>query len=410
MNRIVETSVSEYLREKKENLKELIRKLHAGENPEKVKKEFKELIKDIDAKDISEIEGELIKEGMPRKEIQKLCDVHLAVLKESHGEINPGVSESHPVSILMKEHEILLKLVDDLREVALVLKEAEDTETQNEEMKHVDFIVENIKDSEKHYLREENVLFPYLEKHGITEPTAVMWNEHNETRKLKKHIYKLVDFYDSMVIQDFAKHLLEASASLFEMLSNHFYKENNVLFPAAIKVIDNTEWKDIRYQFDEVGYCCFTPDMSDVIVEKKDEVNRADSTGRISFETGELSGEEIEAIFNTLPVDITFIDKNDIVRYYSQTKDKIFMRTKAVIGRTVQKCHPQKSLHVVNRILDEFKSGNREIAEFRINLNDKYILIRYFPLRNKQDDYLGCLEVSQDISDIQKIRGEKRLL
>lgn len=131
---------------------------------------------------------------------------------------------------------------------------------------------------------------------------------------------------------------------------------------------------------------------------------------KIIFETGSFAKEELETLLNTLPVDITFVDKNDTVRYFSQTKDRIFPRTKAVIGRKVQQCHPQKSLHVVNQILQDFKNNKRDVAEFWINLNNRLIYICYFPVRNKSGDYLGCLEVTQDITDIKKIEGERRLL
>ena len=135
-----------------------------------------------------------------------------------------------------------------------------------------------------------------------------------------------------------------------------------------------------------------------------------DVEGAISFETGTLSKEEIEALFNSLPIDITFVDKEDKVRYFSQSKDRIFVRTKAVIGRKVEQCHPQKSIHVVSQILEDFKKGSRNVAEFWIHLNNRLIYIRYFPVRDGKGEYLGCLEVTQDISDIKKIEGEKRLL
>jgi len=130
----------------------------------------------------------------------------------------------------------------------------------------------------------------------------------------------------------------------------------------------------------------------------------------IDLGTGNLSNEETRAIFNSLPVDITFVDNKDTVRYFNQTKRRIFPRTKAVIGKKVQKCHPQKSLHVVNQILKDFREGDQEKAEFWININEKAIYIRYFAIHSENGNYLGCLEVTQDITDIQKIKGEKRLL
>jgi len=135
-----------------------------------------------------------------------------------------------------------------------------------------------------------------------------------------------------------------------------------------------------------------------------------DKKRMLQFETGSLSKEEVEAVLDSLPVDISFIDKEDRVKYFNKAEGRIFVRTKAVIGRKVQLCHPQKSVHVVNRILEAFKTGKKDVAEFWINLNDRLILIRYFAVRGKNGKYLGTVEVTQDITDIKKIQGEKRLL
>jgi len=139
-------------------------------------------------------------------------------------------------------------------------------------------------------------------------------------------------------------------------------------------------------------------------------VTEISGKSKILFETGELSVKELETLLNTLPVDITFVDKEDRVRYFSQSKDRIFPRTKAVIGRRVQQCHPQKSLHVVEQILSDFKNNKRDVAEFWIDLKGRLVYIRYFAVRDEADSYLGCLEVTQDIADIKEIKGEKRLL
>ena len=130
----------------------------------------------------------------------------------------------------------------------------------------------------------------------------------------------------------------------------------------------------------------------------------------LRFETGTLSKEEVEAILNTLPVDITFVDREDSVKYFNKGEERIFVRTKAVLGRKVQLCHPQKSVHIVNKILESFKKGKKDVAEFWIQMGDKLVHIRYFAVRDKEGEYLGTLEVTQDITDIKKIEGEKRLL
>jgi len=178
-------------------------------------------------------------------------------------------------------------------------------------------------------------------------------------------------------------------------------------------VIEEREWREMRNDFDEIGYCCFTPTSSTVELPTPDStplLPKNEGSERIPFETGELLSEELEAFLDTLPFDITFVDKDDTVRYYNQTKERLFLRTRAIIGRKVQQCHPQKSLHLVNQILDEFKQGTRDVAEFWLTKDGRTIHIRYFAVRDKERRYLGCVEVAQDITDLKKIEGEKRLL
>ena len=304
----------------------------------------------------------------------------------------------------MQEHEIMLQMSKNLKKLAEKIKTYRSFEEAKELLSEIESTVEKFKESENHYLREENVLFPYLEKHGITQPPAIMWVEHDEIREIKKDRFKVVT--ERKDPSSYGNRLLKIATTLNYVLNNHFFKENNVLFPTAMKVIKEQEWKQIRKEFDQLGYFAFEP----VPLEIKYEKEAVQEEGRISFETGNLTKEEIEAIFNTLPFDITFVDKDDVVRFFSLTKERIFVRTKAVIGRTVQQCHPKKSIHLVNQILEEFKAGKRDVAEFWINLQGRSIYILYFPVRNEKGEYLGCLEVTQDLTNIQKIKGEKRLL
>jgi len=395
---------------KKEALKQLIKKLHEGADAAKVKEEFKELIKETTPTDIAKIEEELIKEGMPQEEIHKLCDVHIALFRESLEKEKVLAPPGHPIHILMEEHKILLNMADELRNIVQEIKNKNLNSIKNQ-MEQLRHIGKHLKSSESHYVREENVLFPYLEKHGITQPPAMMWMDHDKIREIEKNLYRIIEAFEQMKFQDFTKQLEELAIALAEMLSNHFYKENHILFPTALKVITETEWDDIRKQFDELGYCCFTPEPAKFAMEQTEtSPAKPEAKGMIQFEIGSLSKEEIEMIFNTLPVDITFVDKKDTVRYFSQSKERIFPRTKAHIGLKVQQCHPQKSVHIVNQILEDFKSGKKDTAEFWINMKNMVVYIRYFAVRNKNGDYLGCLEVTQNIADIKKIEGEKRLL
>jgi hypothetical protein len=235
--------------------------------------------------------------------------------------------------------------------------------------------------------------------------------EHNQIRERKKKLSKIIEQYVSMSFEEFKKQLAETTEALNNLLPSHIFKENNILFPTAMQVITSKEWKEIRSEFDEIGYCCFTPQhLIGALEMKKVEKEKALAEGKVQFETGTLTKEEVEALLDTLPVDITFVDREDAVKYFNKAEKRVFVRTKAIIGRKVQLCHPQKSVHIVNRILDSFKEGRKNVAEFWIPVKDRLIHIRYFAVRDKNGKYLGTMEVTQDITDIKKIEGEKRLL
>lgn len=395
--------------DRKEKLKELIKSLHKGDDPEAVKDRFKKILEGASSVEIAMAEEELINEGMPREEIHQLCEVHLAVFRESLEREEPLAPKGHPIHILMEEHQIILQFASELKDFVEKLRGASDIDPESlEQLKH---ITEHFKESESHYVREENVLFPYLEKHGVKQPPAIMWMEHNQIREVKKSLYKLVDEHESLDFKNFTQQLEEVAFSLAELLMNHFPKENSILFPTSLKIFTEEEWKEIRQQFDELGYCRFTPEGARIQSEEIEApAFESEVKGKIAFETGALTREELERILDTLPVDITFVDDEDKVRYFNQSEERIFPRTKAVIGRSVQLCHPQKSIHIVNKIVEDFRNGRRDVAAFWIDLMGKFVHIRYFPVKDKDGKYLGTLEVTQNITDIKELKGQKRLL
>lgn len=399
--------------DKKKTLKEIIKQLNAGVPPAQVKEKFKQVLAGTKPEEIAKIEQELVKEGMPREQLQRLCDVHLAVFGEQVQDQELHLASGHPISILMEEHGVLLERADRLKVDVGLIEEACDIVYVGDALTELQGVVKDFVEAEKHYLREENVLFPTMEKHGITEPPAIMWMEHNQIRELKKKLRELVEKWNSMSFEDFKKRLVEVALRVCELLPSHFFKENNILFPSALQVIKDTEWGEVRKEFDEIGYCSFTPKHALVSLhgtEVEEQKATLEMGETLHFETGNLSKEEVEALLDTIPIDVSFIDADDQVRYFNKAEKRIFVRTKAVLGRKVQMCHPQKSLHVVNKIVEAFKTGKKDVAEFWITIENRFVHIRFFAVRSKGGKYLGAVEVVQDVTDIKKLEGQKRLL
>ncbi len=399
--------MGEMSEKKKKMLKELIKDLHAGADIEEAKEKFKDILEETGPSEISKVEEELISEGVPAEDIRKLCDVHLAVFKESLEKQEMVVPPGHPIYILLAEHKYVKGVVN---EVLLLLPRIMKAKNLSEmEFEKIEQLLAHLKEYDKHKVREENSLFPYLEKHGITQPPAIMWAEHNEQRDHIKSASMIMEERNKAVFQELRTDLVSHLETLVKNIPTHFYKEENILFPTCLRLITSGEWDEIKSSMNDLGYCYFTP--IEAIGKETEIIGRVEASGNtMVFETGSISKIELESVLNTLPVDITFVDKDDKVRYFSQSKDRIFPRTKTVIGRSVQKCHPPKSVHVVNQILNDFRKGSRDSAEFWIQLKERLIYIRYYAVRGKNRNYLGCLEITQDITDIKKIEGEKRLL
>ncbi len=390
----------------REKLKVGLKKLHAGEDVESVRAELKEVLRETSATDIAIAEQGLVEDGMKREELTSLCDIHMELFRETLEESAPDLPENHPLRILIDEHSLILCKVTELAEAATRLGKKESFATKNEIAKQILESINILKNSEDHYLREENALFPMIEKHGVTEPPAVMWSEHDRIRGLEKSIFKMVDekgYINPKELDKFRSYAI----GLSELIAGHFQKENRILFKMALQLITDEEWKQIKADFDEIGYTI-------VDVQKDEEEEPTSdiemSEGIIQFETGQFTPNILEAMLDTLPIDITFVNAEDQVQYFSNSPERFFVRTKSVIGRDVHNCHPKKSIEKVKRILEGFKKGALDKAEFWINLGGKLIFIRYFPVHDREGKYLGCLEVSQDITNIRNIEGEKRLL
>lgn len=394
-------------------LKELITELHNGKSVEEVKPRFEKLIEGISPAEISEMEQALIMEGMPVEEIQRLCDVHAAVFKGSIAEIHaPQQDEDvpgHPIHTFRLEN----KALEDLNNTTI--KPHLDDFARNDNKDNIVLLVTDfeklLKEIDKHYAKKENLLFPYLEKYNITAPPKVMWGVDDEIRAELKEVLQLLSNY-----KDNKDEVVEKANNALNRISEMVYKEENILFPMALENLTEDEWGNIEEASEEFGYCLVKPEKKwkpkRVNVEAKiqAEGEKEVTDGYIKFDTGVLLPQEIEAILNTLPIDLTFVDKDGIVKYFSQAKERIFPRPKTVIGRTVENCHPPASVHIVEQIVEDLKSGKKDHEDFWIKMKDMYAYIRYFAVRNSAGEFLGVVEVTQNIKPIQEITGEKRLV
>lgn len=414
-------------------LKSLIRDLHDGVAPETAKARFDTVIKDVTPKEIGAMEEQLIREGLPVAEIQRLCDLHVAVVKDSlekqeEFDAPPG----HPVHTYLAENDIITERSNAVGELSGDKARADMAE--EEWSSALDSALDGISGIHNHYVRKENELFPVLERHGVTGPSQVMWGVHDEIRAQLKEAKALLS----------AGSLPEAAAAataLARAAVEMVYKENKILFPLALQSLSHEEWGNIRKGEDELGYGFQEPEapfpeapstpsgkpspgqtqakahsmggaigLPIVSAAPPAPLPEATDQGYVDLGTGRLSVEQVDLILRHLPIECSFVDPDGFVRYYSDTPERLFPRTPGAIGRHVKNCHPPKSVHMVQEILQKFADGEREVAEFWIQMQGKFIHIRYFAVRNAAKEYLGCLEVSQDVTEIRALEGQQRLL
>ena len=401
----VEALAKEDSESRQEVLKGIIKDLHDGVDMEILKQRFRELIKDIDASEIAVMEQALIEEGMPESEIKRLCDVHVEVFKESLKDQGPAQAPAgHPVQTFMRENRAAEEIV---REMAPILDKARDSSEEDFSRRYqgdLKRLLDRLADIDIHYLRKENQLFPLLEEHGIEGPSQVMWALHDDIRDALKTVR-------AELAGPHGREALNTVDYLVTSISDMIYKEENILFPMAMEILSDADWQKVSRGEEDIGYAWIEPEKgwSPGPAAGPAEEEAAPGPATLELSTGHLTPEQVNLMLTHLPVELTFVDENDEVRYYSQVPDQIFPRSPGVIGRRVQKCHPPASLDKVQKILDDFRSGRQDVADFWLEMNDRFIYIRYFPVRDADGVYKGTLEVAQDATELRKLTGEKRL-
>lgn len=369
-----------------------------GKNGANLIKNYEETIKNVTPQDILIFQDMLVQMNYPAAELKnsadKLINVFYKYLNLYQWE---KPKESTFLYYLMKENEGLRNKLESIKKIIL----RNDIEgTRNE----LAASFEELKEIDGHYIKKENILFPYLEKkmerHGALK---IMWSLHDDVRKNLKELINMLEHNNSS-----DKELKVLIGKVFFLMYGVAQKEELILFPAASDIVSEKEWDEMLIQsFDYPFSFIETPpkpkELKNPITEFKDNLI-------FKSETGNLALEEILMIFSKLPIDITYVDENNKVRFFSKSDKRIFPRSPAAIGRDVKNCHPPESVHMVEKIIDALRKGEKDSAQFWINLKGKVILIQYFALRNDKNEYKGVLEASQDITEIKALEGEKRLL
>jgi DUF438 domain-containing protein len=391
-----------------EVLKDIIRELHEGGNLGEQKKRFADLVQEISPTEIAEMEQKLIEGGLPEEEVKRLCDVHVQVFKESlEGQPLPTAIPGHPLHTLIAENRALEKILAEWRGLLGRVDPKEGGVSLEKVRDAVKATIEDIAQVEKHYLKKENQLFPILESKGMSGPSKVMWAIHDDIRMMIREL-------KGFLVDEKAAELVGMGKRLAEMMTEMIYTEEKILFPMSLESLEERDWARVKKGEEEIGYAWIAPGG-----EWKPGVGEEDlppapayrgPAETLELDTGSLTPEQVNLLFKSLPIDVTFVDESDTVRYFSAGAERIFPRSPGIIGRKVQNCHPPASVHVVSRILEAFRKGERDVAEFWIQSRDRFIQIRYFAVRDQGGRYRGCLEVSQDVTAARGLQGERRLL
>lgn len=392
-------------------LKDIIRKLHAGEPPESVKARLERIVRETDYSEIVAMEQELMAEGMPVEQIQCMCDLHSQVTREVLVQLPPrAVPPGHPADTLRKENEALRGVLLRMRQAMTAIQALPDEAEAGDAILQWRLAYNDLSDIEKHYQRKEHAFFSALERNGVTGPSKVMWAKDDEVRGLLKDLGAALG-QQGVRAGEWKLVAATAGEALAGAVEEMIYKEDSILLPLCLDTFTEDDWAGIWASSPRYGWCLVEP--RDGYRPPESSLREAVSIGAgeaVQLPTGNLTVEQLTAIFSTLPVDITFVDAEDRVAFFSEGPDRVFARSRAILGRKVQHCHPPRSVDVVDRILADFREGTRSVAEFWINFTGRFVHIRYFAVRDAGGRYAGTLEVTQDLTRLRTLEGERRLL
>ena len=298
--------------------------------------------------------------------------------------------KDHPLRIYLEENILINDLLLKLKNIEII-----------NDVQAFFNLFNNLCEVELHYVRKENQLFPFIEKYGWNTTSQYMWTFHDQIREELKLIREEINNHNYQVLPE----LLD---DLFDNMQHMILLEESTLFKNALEDLTQEDWQTIKEGDDEVGFMIKKTSSDKKEKPKQKEIKVENDINY--YDEGFLTSTQVNLIFKHLPLDITYVDENDKVVFYNNGDERIFPRSPGIIGREVKFCHPPKSVDQVLKILEAFKTEEKDIAEFWINFKERLIHIRFFAIRDENRVYKGVMEITQDVSDIKTLEGEKRIL
>ena len=395
-------------------LRGFIERLSDGEDLESVRADFVKEFSHVEAQEIMDAEQTLIKEGMPIREVQRLCDVHSALFHGamdtpagalSHDEIhaqaasvNPddidALPEAHPLSILRAENTALETLLDTIE------GELDGAKRTDEMLKHI----LALGDLRMHYIKKEELLMPLLYDYGVTGPSQVMWGIDDEMKRELAMIIKALKA-DAETLPMYEARIRALTQRVREMI----FKEEKILFPLSLRYFTQMEWYRCYHDLPDMGISFGVPipawaEAPPWLDQEAARLAQSQVGGKLQFPTGELSMEQLTTILQLLPVDITFIDKDDVVRFFTN-EGQVFTRPLSALGRDVMNCHPPEIIPVVRNLIADFKAKKRTQMIVHRYIRERPIRVHYQAMYDAAGAYIGTVEFVTDHAEpIEKFR------
>lgn len=392
--------------ERSEKLKDLILRLHQGESEEVIKEEFATHFQTVSPLEISVMERKLMQEeGLNAEHIMKLCNVHVAIMKDYVADPdkipNDHDKPGHPIYVLKEENFAIEAALMRVRNLVEAYLEEPTQEIKGFLDKQLDLLWE----FDNHYTRKETSFFPIMERQGNTAPPQVMWGVDDEIRDLFKDLRKALNAGEMDQIMPIYS---ELEYEMQEMI----VKEENILIPMVSETFTEDDWISIADEQDEIGYTIIKPTAKWIPKRTKPEeiVEATEMDGRLALGTGSLSLKELDLILDILPLELTFVDKDHIVKYYDNGEDeKLLARTPSAIGREMLNCHPPKVHDTVKQLVSDLESGKKDSqAAWYKRKDGVFVYIDYIAVRNDEGEFMGIVETVQDITELNKISGTNR--